>query len=142
MQNATSSGAALIGRILLSAIFLMSGTQKLLQWNQTMDHMRSEGMTAVPLLLVGAVIFELAGGLMLLLGWRARLGALLLVVFLIPTTLIFHDFWTYQEAAAMQNQMQHFMKNITIMGGLLMVAAFGPGRVAAHVRSANRTDGD
>ena len=121
------------GRVLLSMIFLMSGVMKVLDWSGTAEKMASEGMALVPLFLAGAIAFELVGGLSVLLGCYARLGALALVVFLIPTTLIFHDFWAYQ-GMEQQNQMQHFMKNLTIMGGLLVVTGLGPGRFSIDSR--------
>jgi putative oxidoreductase len=105
----------------------MSGVHKLTAWNETASQMAAEGMQMVPFFLAGAVALELLGGLSVLLGIKARLGAAALFVFLIPTTLIFHDFWTY-TGAEKQMQMIHFMKNLAIMGGLLMVAALGPGR--------------
>jgi len=118
---------ALAGRSLLSAIFLMSGAMKIMNWSKTADSMAQEGMLLVPFFLAGAIAFELLGGLSVLVGFQARIGALLLFLFLIPTTLIFHDFWSF-EGPAMQQQMQHFMKNLTIMGGLLTVVAAGAGR--------------
>ena len=81
-------------------------------------------MPLVPLLLAGAIAFEILGGLSLLLGLYGRVGAVALIVYLIPTTLIFHNFWA-ADAAQQQNQMIHFMKNVAIMGGLFMVAALG-----------------
>ncbi|MEQ8787095.1 MAG: DoxX family protein [Pirellulaceae bacterium] len=137
-------GAQLPGRVFLSAIFLMSGVHKITAWSATAESMRGEGMPeqAVPLLLAGAIVFELGGGLSVLLGLKARLGALALIVFLIPTTVIFHDFWTYGEASAMQNQMQHFMKNLAILGGLFFVLGSGPGccSVDSLYRSRDRND--
>jgi putative oxidoreductase len=117
---------SLAGRFLLSPIFLASGSMKIMNWTQTAEHMTSEGMVAVPFFLFMAIVVELAGGLSLLLGFKARWGALLLAAFLIPVTLIFHDFWRYSGGEA-ENQMQHFMKNLTIIGGLLTVAAHGAG---------------
>jgi len=117
----------LVGRILLAQIFLLSGVMKILNWSQTAEHMTQEGMVAVPFFLAAAIAVELGGGLSILLGYQTRLGALALFLFLIPTTLVFHHFWTYQ-GEAMQNQMQHFLKNLTIMGGLLTLAAAGAGR--------------
>lgn len=118
--------APLIGRILISQIFLMSGIHKIMAWNQTAASMEKEGVVVVPLILLGGIIFEIGGGLSVLLGWRARLGALALIVFLIPTTLIFHDFWTY-EGDHQQMQMIHFMKNLSIMGGLFILLGLGAG---------------
>ena len=113
------------GRVLLSLIFVLSGAHKILNWNDTMSRMQDEGMLYVPILLAGAIILELGGGLFLFTGLRPRLGATMLVVFLIPTTLIFHDFWAY-DGAAQQTQMIQFMKNLAILGGLLVVIAARP----------------
>ena len=118
--------APLVGRILMSLIFLISGTFKILGFSGTAAFMASKGMPAASLLLVAALLTELAGGLSLLLGFKARWGALLLFLFLIPTTLIFHNFWAVPAAAA-QTEMGNFIKNLGLMGGLLMVVAFGPG---------------
>ena len=125
-MSAFGSSVACGGRFLLSLIFVMSGVHKIMAWDQTATQMEGEGMPAVPLLLVGAIAFELLGGLSVMLGVKARIGAVALFLFLIPTTLIFHDFWTY-EGQEQQMQMINFMKNLAIMGGLLVVAARGPG---------------
>jgi len=122
-----SDAAALLGRLLLSAIFIMSGIHKLTAWDQTLQAMQQHGITAAEYLLPVAVVFELGGGLLVLFGLFTRLGALLLIVFLIPTTLLFHNFWAYQ-GEAMQTQMINFMKNLAIFGGLFTVLGFGPGR--------------
>jgi putative oxidoreductase len=133
LAEAAAPYLALIGRVMLSAIFILSGVSKLMDWSRTADSMAAEGMIAVPVLLAGAVVFELFGGAAVLLGCYARAGALALAAFLVPTTLIFHDFWTFSGEARM-NQMQHFMKNLTITGGLLILAASGPGRFAFDAR--------
>lgn len=117
----------LLARVLLSGIFLMSGVMKVMNWSATAQHMTAEGMTAVPFFLGAAIAVEIGAGLAVLLGCWTRLGALALAMFLVPTTAIFHDFWTYQ-GQEMQNQMQHFSKNVTIIGGLLALAAAGAGR--------------
>jgi len=124
------SSAALVGRFLMSSIFIISGVHKLLAWSDTASRMESEGMVAVPLLLAGAVVCELGGGLSVLIGYWTRVGAAVLIVFLIPTTLIFHDFWTY-SGQEREMQMINFMKNLAILGGMLTVWSFGPGRYSA-----------
>lgn len=125
---------ALAGRVLLSAIFLTSGVNKLTNWSGTAEHMAGEGMVAVPLMLAGAVAVELFGGAAILLGCYTRAAALVVAGFLVPATLVFHDFWT-APAADRMNQVQHFMKNLTIIGGLLVLAAFGAGRFALDARA-------
>jgi putative oxidoreductase len=123
--------AAVLGRILLSLIFLLSGAMKIMHLSGMAAMLH---MSPAVLGLAGAV--ELAGGLSLLLGLWSRVGALGLFIFLIPTTLMFHNFW----AAApdhQQEQMAHFLKNLAIMGGLLMIAAYGPGPLS--ITPARRT---
>jgi|SRR4029453_5134866 putative oxidoreductase len=113
----------IFGRVLLSLIFLLSGLGKIIDWDSNAQVMASQGLPLIPLLLVGAILTELAGGLSVLLGWKARWGALLLFLYLIPTTLIFHDFWAF-TGTEMQTQLVNFLKNLSIMGGLLLVAAY------------------
>src|SRR5262245_55080115 len=84
---------ALAGRILISMIFVLSGTMKFVDWNGTAASMQKHGMPMINFLLPAAALFELVGGLSVLLGYKSRFGALLLFVFLIPATLIFHAFW-------------------------------------------------
>lgn len=113
---------SLLGRLLLAQIFLVAGVEKILDPAGTQAYMASKGMPMTGLFLLAAIVFELGGGLSLLSGFQARWGALALVVFLIPTTLIFHT--SFSEPV----QQVMLMKNVAIMGGLLMVTAFGPGR--------------
>jgi putative oxidoreductase len=110
------------GRVLLSVIFLLSGLTKITDWDGTTQYMASKELPLIPLLLVAAIITELAGGLSVLLGWKTRWGALLLFLYLIPTTLVFHNFWAL-SGTEMQMQLMHFLKNLSIMGGLLLGAA-------------------
>ena len=120
---------ALAGRILLSAIFLFSGVHKITDWSGTAQHMAGQGMIAVPFFLAAAAAIELVAGLGLLLGCGTRISASALFLFLIPTTLVFHDFWTF-EGQERQMQMIQFMKNLAIMGGLLGFAAAGAGALS------------
>lgn len=116
----------LVGRILLSLIFVVSGLFKIPGWEMTKAYMAAEGMPMVSVLLVAAIVVETLGGLSVLLGFKARIGAIALFLFLIPTTLIFHDFWTL-EGMEQQLQLTMFLKNLAIMGALLLVAYWGPG---------------
>jgi putative oxidoreductase len=116
----------LAGRILITAIFLISGYHKITGFAAVSGMMAKMGMPMPDLLLAGAIAFEIGGALMVLLGWHACLGALLLVVFTVPATLLFHNFWAVGPAD-FQNQFNHFMKNLAITGGLLYIMAMGPG---------------
>lgn len=117
----------LLARILISQIFLISGFMKIVDWSGTEAHMAQRGMFLIPFFHVAALLTELAGGLSLLLGYKARMGALLLFLFLIPVTLTFHNFWTYTDPKEQQVNMLFFMHNLTLMGGLLLVMTLGPG---------------
>jgi putative oxidoreductase len=130
---ATRSTSALIGRILLGAIFLVSGIAKITDPSGTIAHMEGAGIPAAGLLAWVAGFAEIAGGLSLMFGFLARLGALGLILFMIPTTLLFHDFWNYAGAERL-SQMANFMKNLAIIGGLLLLFAHGPGRYSLDYR--------
>jgi len=125
--------AVLLGRIFLSLIFVMSGFSKIGGWEQTAGYMASKGMPLVPLFLVAAILIEVLGGLSVLLGLKAKIGAAALIVFLIPASLIFHNFWTL-EGMEQQIQMIMFMKNIAIIGGLLLVIGLGSGPLSLNNR--------
>lgn len=124
--------ASLLGRILLSAIFVISGFGKLMAPAMTQEYMAHMHLLMVKVLYVPTVIVELGGGLLLLLGWKARSAAVVLFLFLIPVTLTFHTQWTTPEQKMMQ--MTQVWKNLAIMGGLLMVAASGPGPISVDGR--------
>ena len=123
----------LAGRILMALIFLVSGFGKITGFAGTAGYMASQGLPFAEVLLAGALVFELAGAIMLILGWRVHWGALLLIVFMIPATLMFHNFWAV-DAAQYQNQLNHFLKNVAMVGGLLYVMAFGAGPLSMDSR--------
>lgn len=128
-----ANAAALVGRILIAIIFIKAGFGKIGGWEGTAGYMASKGMPLVPLLLALTILIELGGGLLLAVGYKARWVALAIFLFLIPVTVIFHPFWGI-DAAQVQNQMNHFLKNVAIMGGMLMVFAFGPGAYSLDKR--------
>lgn len=140
----------LVGRICLSLIFVSSAVGKILNWDETVQYMTgalakwSNGVSMPDLvaqgfslfcsyavmMLVVATIFEGVGGLFVLLGFKVRLGAVLLTLFIIPVTLIMHPFWLMGEQEKMM-QMTMFMKNLSILGGLMILAAKGGENEAA-----------
>ena len=133
MQANAERIGPLIGRVFLSVIFILAGLGKIGDWSGTAGYMASRGMPAIPLFLTLAIIFEVLGGFSVLLGFKTKIGALALFLFLVPATLIFHNFWTYPEAQQ-QMQMIMFLKNLAIMGGLLTLAAAGPGPLSIDAR--------
>lgn len=118
-----------IGRLCIAAIFILSGVGKFFNWDQTAAYMASKGLTMVPLFLIGAALVEIIGGLTLVFGYKTRWGATLLLLYLIPTTVIFHDFWNQSGAEYMTQQIE-FLKNLAIFGGLLYVISVGSGGCA------------
>ena len=111
-----------LSRFLVAAIFLMSGAGKIFGFNQTAGMMESVGFPAPQFFLVGAILLELFGGLSILLGFKARWGAIALIVFLIPATIIFHASGIADPANG-QGQMIHTLKNLAIMGALVNILA-------------------
>jgi putative oxidoreductase len=119
--NPNTSVIPVIGRVLLAAIFIISGLGKLAAPAATMGYIASTGLPFAPLALAIAIGVELGGGLLLVLGVKTRLVAAGLAVFSIVTGLAFHN------AVGDQNQMIHLLKNFAMAGGLLQVVAFGAG---------------
>jgi len=109
-------------------IFIMSGLGKIFDSAASMGYMKSVGMPAVGFFLVMAIILEVAGGVSVLLGYKAKWGALALIIFLIPTTLIFHN------NLSDQIQMIMFMKNLAILGALIAIAVNGAGAMSLDAR--------
>ena len=111
----------LLGRLLIGLPFLMSGLGKLTAYGATTAYIGSVGLPLAPLGWAIAVAFEIGGGLLLLLGFRARTVAFGMAVFTLATAIFFH------RNFADQNQMIHFLKNIMLAGGLLQILYFGAG---------------
>ena len=117
---------ALVGRVLLAAIFIISGFAKISGFEGTAGYMGSKGLPMPQVLLAITIVIELGGGLMIAAGFKARWAALVFFLWLIPVTFVFHKFWGI-DAAQVQNQMNHFLKNVSIMGAMLLLFAYGPG---------------
>ncbi len=127
----------LIGRFFMSLIFIISGINKIFNFSGTAGYMAMQGMPLVSFFLVGAIIIELGGGLLLLVGYKTKIVTVILFLYLIPTTLIFHHFWTY-TGMQRQDMQIHFLKNLSIMGGMLMVYYFGAGPKSIDAKSEDR----
>lgn len=115
-----------LGRLCISAIFLISGISKFVEYNATAQMMAAKGLSYVPVLLIIAALIEIICSLSLIFGYKTRLGSLILLLYLIPVTYVFHNFWAL-EGADRQLQMIMFLKNLAIFGGLLEVLAIGAG---------------
>jgi putative oxidoreductase len=130
-MDKNSGVTLLVARLGVGAIFLISGIGKLASWGATAGYAGSKGVPTV--LLAAATVLELVGAISVLTGWKARWGAAALVAFLVPVTLVFHNFWAYQGAEA-QLQMIQFLKNVSIGGGLFALVAAGPGALSVDAR--------
>ena len=125
--------AALVGRVLLAFMFVYSGFGKIGGFERTAASIARRGL---PLPEVGAALaiaVEFGCGLMLVMGWKARWAAAVMALFTLVASIFFHNFWTMIDQAARTNQIM-FMKNVSVIGGLLMVCAFGPGRLSLDRR--------
>jgi putative oxidoreductase len=130
LDNASVALAVLplVGRILISAIFLLSGISKIAAPAAMIGYITSAGLPLPQAGLAIAIIVEVAGSIALILGFHARWTAAILAIFTIATALAFHN------KLSDQDQFVHFFKNIAMTGGLLQVVAFGAGRFSLDAR--------
>ncbi|HRN33852.1 MAG TPA: DoxX family protein [Saprospiraceae bacterium] len=118
----------LLGRIFIATIFIYEAYDSIYYFHMTKATMSMYGLGwRQDLLLVGAIILLVLGGLMVLIGYRSSFGAILLILYYLPVTLIVHSFWN-DPVKVQRIQAIMFMKNIAIMGGLLMIIVNGSGR--------------
>lgn len=134
MNPTVQNVAALAGRILLALIFILSGYGKIGGYAGTAAYMASKGLPLVGVLLPLTILIELGGGLLIAIGWKARWAAAVTFLFMIPVTLVFHNPAGLDPAEA-QQQMIHLLKNLSIMGGLLGLFAFGPGGFSVDAKN-------
>jgi putative oxidoreductase len=119
-----------LGRVLLSAIFILSGLGKLPHFHDIAAMMAGKGIPLASVALVITLLIEIGGGLLILTGYKAKYAALVIALWLIPVTLVFHHFWGI-PAGQQQEQMVNFLKNVAIMGGLLILAYASPEKTQA-----------
>jgi len=128
-----SAPVVLAGRILFSLIFLMSGFTHFS--GQTIGFAASQGVPLASIVVPLSGVIAFVGALSILLGYRAKLGALLIVVFLIGVTPM-HKFWGITDPMMQQMQMVMFLKNLTMLGGALLISQFGSGPWSLDSREA------
>ncbi|WP_010584254.1 DoxX family protein [Schlesneria paludicola] len=134
MQTTIQGLATVLGRVMISTIFVLSAVgNKIPNFKGVSDYMASEGVPQPQVMLAGAIVFLIAGSVSIVLGYRARVGASLLLAFLILATYFFHDFWTMQ-GQEQQQQMIQFMKNLSMMGAMVFLMANGSGPMSLDNR--------
>jgi putative oxidoreductase len=123
-----------VGRALFAAIFLMTMPSHFSQ--AAVGYAAQKGVPLASLAVPLSGIIAFAGGLSILLGYKAKIGAWLLVLFLVPVTLMMHNFWTLTDPMMAQMDQAMFMKNVAMLGGALLIAHFGAGPVSLDARRA------
>ncbi len=121
-----------LGRFFFALIFLMAGASNFSR--QTVGYAASQGVPLASIAVPFSGVLAIAGGLCILLGYRSKLGAWLIVLFLIPVTLVMHKFWTVTDPMMAQIQMIMFMKNVSMLGGSFLISQFGAGPFSLDAR--------
>jgi putative oxidoreductase len=127
---------ALAGRVLFGLIFLMAPLTHFAP--QTIAYAAQAGVPFASILVPASGVLALAGGLSVLLGYHAKVGAWLLVAFLVPVTLAMHNFWVVRDPMLAQLQMAMFFKNVSMLGGALLIAYHGAGPLSLDARRSLR----
>jgi len=137
MQPAAQSQALLVGRLLIAALFLVAGIRKLMGPAAAAGYFTKLGFPAADVLVWVVIAVEIGGAALLILGWQTRRAAWLLIAFTVIATAMAHRFWQF-DAAQYANQLNHFLKNAAMVGGLMYVVVFGAGAVSLDERRPHR----
>lgn len=135
MNPAGQSNMMLVGRIGIAVLFLVPGIRKAMAVAGTAGYFAKLGFPMPEVMVWVAILIEVGGAALLILGWQARRVAWLLILFTLIATLMAHRFWELSDAAQYAAQMNNFLKNLAVIGGLLYVAAFGPGALSVDGRA-------
>lgn len=137
MNDSLKTPLVVIGRVLLALMFIMAGYGKLSNISGTAGYIASGGLPMASVLAVVVGLLELLGGIAIAIGWQTRWAALALGLFTLVASLLFHKFWAVAPDQAYMQQLL-FMKNLSVAGGLFIVAALGAGPVSLDARRAPR----
>ena len=132
-QSVSTGAVVLAGRLFFSLIFLLAGPSHFSK--QTIAFAASQGVPMASLAVPLSGVIAVVGALSILLGYRAKIGAWLIVLFLVPVTFSMHKFWGVTDPMTAQIQMIMFMKNVSMLGGALLISQFGAGRFSLDARS-------
>ena len=131
-SSVSQAGLVLLGRFFYALIFLMAAANHFSK--QTIAYAATQGVPLASVAVPLSGIMALAGGMSILLGYRAKTGAWLIVLFLVPVTLMMHKFWTVHDPMMAQTQMVMFMKNVALLGAALLITQFGSGPLSLDAR--------
>lgn len=139
MKAKTSLWAVPIGRSLYSIIFILSGINHFS--SGSISYAANQGIPLADILVPLSGLLALIGGLSIFLGYHARTGASLLLLFLVPVTILMHNFWAYTDPELAQVQMIHFMKNLSLIGAAILILFYGAGPLSLDHRRSKYTKG-
>jgi putative oxidoreductase len=123
MSDSASPVLPMIARVLMATLFLVSGIRKAMAWGGTQAYFAKVGLPFPEVIVPLVVAIEILGALMLIVGWRVPIVASILAAYTLGASFLGHPFWSV-EPAQFATQLNHFLKNIAIVGGFLMVIAF------------------
>jgi putative oxidoreductase len=140
LRTKSSLWAIPLGRFFYSLIFILSGINHFS--SGSIGYAASAGVPYAQILVPISGVLALVGGLSVLIGFHARVGAFLLLAFLLPVTVMMHNFWAIPDPEMAQMQMIHFMKNLSLIGGAILIAFYGAGPISydQHLRKKHRAD--
>src|SRR3989442_8277112 len=124
--------SVLAGRVLFSSLFVMAGLGHFS--SQEIAYAAAQGVPVASIVVPMSGIMALVGGLSIALGYKAKWGAALIILFLVPVTVMIHNFWSVSDPVAAQDQMAHFMKNVSLLGSALLIFHFGSGPLSLDTR--------
>jgi putative oxidoreductase len=130
--NFWQGAVVVLGRFSFALIFLLAGANHFNK--QTIGYAASQGVPLAAIAVPLSGVLAIAGGLSILLGYSAKLGAWLIVLFLVPVSVMMHKFWTVTDPMMAQIQMILFMKNVSMLGGALLISQFGAGPFSLDAR--------
>jgi len=133
MNAMTQSGTLLIGRVLVGSMFLVAGIRHYMFYAGSVGYFTKLGFPAPEAMVWLSIIIHIAGGILLIVGWKTQWASWLLLALVVIATAMAHRFWQF-DAAQYGNQLNHFLKNLAIIGGLLYVASFGAGAMSVDGR--------
>lgn len=131
--TANNAAYLLIARITMGILFIVPAIRQITTYQGSVKYFGSLGIPSPEVVVVIAVIIEIVAGAMLIIGWKTRWAAWALIVYVIIATAFAHRFWQFPEAQQF-NQLNHFLKNFAVIGGLLYIISFGPGRLSVDHR--------
>lgn len=133
MNATTQSWMLLLGRILAGSLFLVAGIRHFMFYAGTVGYFTKLGFPAPEAMVWLSIIIHIVGGILLIVGWKTQLTSWVLLALVVIATAMAHRFWQF-DATQYGNQLNHFLKNLAIIGGLLYMITFGPGAMSVDAR--------